>query len=232
MIGTVYINLSHDKNLFLQLGYLSPPIMLLYFVRSGLNFDFSAFTGGGNYGGQPLLIISAVYVVVRMVTKYAGSFVGSVVMRRPKVVRKFLGLALVPQAGVAIGLSALGARALGGELGAALENIILASSILYELIGPALAKMSLSLSGSIGAADEPDAVSPAPDASELIAQVKKIREENAREESDRKKELSAHGIYTPPPIGEEERAFTEAAEEQLEALSARPGLRRNGSLRR
>ena len=60
-----------------------------------------------------------------------------------------LRLALIPQAGVAIGLAAMGARTLGGDAGSALETIILASSILYELVGPACAKLSLYLSGSI-----------------------------------------------------------------------------------
>ncbi|MBQ2708993.1 MAG: cation:proton antiporter [Clostridia bacterium] len=233
MIGTVYINMTSDRSLFLQIGYLSPPIMLLYFVRSGMNFDFSAFGQGGSFGGMPLLVIAAVYLVLRMLTKYAGAFAGAAILRRPKEVRRYLGFALVPQAGVAIGLSALGARALGGELGTALENIILAASIAGEFIGPALARMSLSLSGSIGAEEVPEPETQPADASELIAQVKKIREENAREEQGRLREMNAHGIYTPPPIGEEELAFTEAAEEQLEAMSAaRPGLKSRGGFRR
>lgn len=68
--------------------------------------------------------------------------------QKEKEVRNYLGFALIPQAGVAIGLAALGARTLGGEIGIALETIILASSVLYELIGPALAKASLYLSKS------------------------------------------------------------------------------------
>ena len=62
--------------------------------------------------------------------------------------RNYLGLALIPQAGVAIGLAAMGARTLGGSAGTALETIILSSSVLYELIGPACAKLSLYLSHS------------------------------------------------------------------------------------
>ena len=64
--------------------------------------------------------------------------------------RNYLGLALVPQAGVAIGLAALGARTLGGQMGIDLQTVILASSVLYELTGPACAKLSLYLSGSYG----------------------------------------------------------------------------------
>lgn len=73
---------------------------------------------------------------------------GCLLAGKNKKVRNNLGLALIPQAGVAIGLAAMGARTLGGAMGDALETIILASSVLYELIGPACAKLSLYLSGS------------------------------------------------------------------------------------
>ena len=63
--------------------------------------------------------------------------------------RNYLGLALVPQAGVAIGLAHLGRRILPGEYGSLLMTIILASSVLYELIGPACAKLALFRSGVI-----------------------------------------------------------------------------------
>ena len=71
--------------------------------------------------------------------------------------RDFLGLALIPQAGVAIGLAAMGARIIGGERGGILQTIILSSSILYELIGPACAKLGLFLSRSYGQDAENDA---------------------------------------------------------------------------
>lgn len=66
-----------------------------------------------------------------------------------------MGLALIPQAGVSIGLAALGARLLGGDAGSMLQTVILSSSILYELIGPACAKLSLYLSDSYGSKAEP-----------------------------------------------------------------------------
>ncbi len=209
-IGAVYINVTGDGKLFLQLAYFSPPLTLIYFVRSGLNFNFDALTGGGAFGGIPLILIGLAYFGVRLVTKYTGAFVGSAALRRSREERNFLGLALIPQAGVAIGLAALGARSLGGELGVALETVIVFASILYEFVGPPLAKLSLALSKSIGGEDVPEA--PPPDAAELIDRVKKIREENA---------------ITLPPIGAEESAFTEAAEEQLEAIGSRPGLYRD-----
>ena len=88
------------------------------------------------------------YFFIRIIGKYSGAYLGSLTVKKDKKVRNNLGLALIPQAGVAIGLAALGARSLGGTMGQDLETIILASSILYELIGPGCAKLSLYLSKS------------------------------------------------------------------------------------
>lgn len=150
-MGTVYINFSGDDKLFKQLNYFSPPILLLFFVKSGLSFRLDALVDVQSaIGGVPLLVIGILYFVVRLVGKYGGAFLGCLVTKKSKPVRNYLGLALAPQAGVAIGLAALGARILGGDMGSMLQTIILTSSILYELIGPALAKLSLYLSGSYG----------------------------------------------------------------------------------
>ena len=147
-MSTVYINITDDDKLFMQLNYFSPPILLLFFVRSGVCFELGALTSGSNAGGTSLLMLGIVYFLVRIAGKYAGAFFGCLVTGKNKLVRNNLGLALIPQAGVAIGLAELGARTLGGEMGSALRTVILASSVLYELIGPACAKLSLSLSHS------------------------------------------------------------------------------------
>lgn len=148
-MGTVYSNVSHDEKLFKQLNYFNPPILLLFFVRSGLSFDLNALVNqSGAIGGVSLLLIGVLYFLVRIVGKYCGAFLGCLIVKKPKETRNYLGLGLIPQAGVAIGLAAMGARTLGGELGNALETIILASSVLYELVGPALSKLALYLSKS------------------------------------------------------------------------------------
>lgn len=148
-MGTVYGNLSHDGRLFKQLNYFSPPILLLFFVRSGLTFRLDALTGTSAVGTSvPLFLIGILYFFTRILGKYAGAFLGCLLVKKPPRVRNFLGLALIPQAGVAIGLAAMGARILGGDAGNAVSTVILASSVLYELIGPACAKLSLYLSHS------------------------------------------------------------------------------------
>ncbi|MBR2822424.1 MAG: cation:proton antiporter [Clostridia bacterium] len=211
-MSTVYINLTDDERLFRQLGYFSPPILLMFFVRSGMNFDLkSVLNTGGSIGAAPLLLVGVVYFLVRIVGKYVGAWIGCAVVGKDRKVRNYLGMALVPQAGVAIGLAALGARTLGGETGAALQNIILASSILYELAGPGLAKLSLYLSGSysnqleeIVQVAETDANGkPKTEAQKLIERVDAIQKELAAQ----RKEPS-----------EEEKAFTEEAVRYYEQM--------------
>lgn len=209
-MGTVYINITDDDKLFKQLNYFSPPLLLLFFVRSGLTFDLGGLlTPSDAVGEFPLLLIGVSYFLARIVGKYAGAFFGCMAVGKPKNVRNWLGLALIPQAGVAIGLAALGARTLGGETGAALETVILASGVLYELIGPPCAKLSLYLSHSYSTKLEEltEVDEKAPDGTQksslelLIERIEQIQ-----------KELPPH------VVSEEEQAFTRAAEEQYEAV--------------
>ena len=121
--------------------------------------------------------------------------------------RNYLGLALIPQAGVAIGLAALGARTLGGEAGDALNTIVLASSILYELVGPVCAKLSLYLSGSysdkieniVNVNETDENGNKKSEVDILIERINKIQEE-----------LPQHSV------NEDEKEFTNAAEEHFE----------------
>ena len=219
-IGTVYINLTDDEKLFLQLNYFTPPILLLFFVKSGLGFKLdSLFSSAGTLGSVPLWTVGVVYFIVRIIGKYIGSFVGGIVTRSKKEISRYLGLALIPQAGVAIGLAALGARTLGGESGEALETIILASSVLYELIGPVSAKLSLSLSKSYS--DKLEDIAPLdPTTEHKLSEVELLIERIHAIQA----ELPAHQNESPA-----EAAFTEAAEQQLEAMSH---PRRHGMMRR
>jgi len=206
MMGTVYINISGDDKLYKQLNYFSPPILLLFFVRSGLNFNLGAmFDFSASSTGMPLLIVGVCYFAVRIIGKYIGAFFGSALAKKKKNVRNYLGLALIPQASVAIALASLAARTLGGKLGSDLETIILAASILCEIAGPALAGLSLKLSGSysdkledVTAVEELDeSGNKLSEAEMLIRRIQAIQ-----------KEIPPHSLNE-----ENEEAFTEAAEE-------------------
>lgn len=209
-MGTVYINITGDEKLFKQLNYFTPPILLLFFVRSGLSFKLDALVNtSAVVGSTPLLTVGVVYFFTRIVGKYLGAFLGCKLVHKSNAVSNFLGLALIPQAGVAIGLAALGARTLGGETGVALETVILASSVLYELVGPACAKLSLYLSGSYS--DKLEDIVPEekiadagcePNAVELL--IKRIQIIQA--------ELNH------PAVSEEEQAFQEAADDYYNSI--------------
>ena len=93
--------------------------------------------------------IGMVYFLVRIAGKYAGSTLGALVIHGSPELCKYFGLALIPQAGVSIGLAALGQRMLPQDTGLLLSTIILSSGLLYEMIGPACSKIAIKLSGSI-----------------------------------------------------------------------------------
>lgn len=115
-MSMIYINLTDDERLFKQLNYFNPPILLLFFVRSGVNFNLSALVNSSeSIGSVSLLHIGIVYFIVRIIGKYLGAYIGCAMVHKNPLVRNYLGLALIPQAGVAIGLAAMGARTLGGE---------------------------------------------------------------------------------------------------------------------
>ena len=173
-MATVYVNITDDDKLFKQLNYFTPPFLLLFFVRSGVCFDLGSLTGGNGI----LLTVGVVYFIVRILGKYAGAFTGCAMTGKNKLVRNYLGLALIPQAGVAIGLAELGARTLGGETGDMLRTVILASSVLYELIGPACAKISLALSHSydMNSSDEQEKISKDSEKLDINLLIERIKE--------------------------------------------------------
>lgn len=209
-MGMVYINVSGDEKLFKQLNYFQPPIMLCFFVVSGMKFNLRSFTDMTKLGLVPLFVCAIVYFVARIIGKYAGAYLGATVTKSSKSIKNYLGLGLIPQAGVAIGLAAMGARLLGGGeggLGDNLQTIILASSVLYELVGPGLAKLGLYLSKSyttdideLVPQETVDANNEKSEVEVLIAQIKEIQK----------------NIPTVDVVAEDEAAFNEAADEYFE----------------
>ena len=203
-MGMIYVNISHDDKLFKQLNYFTPPFLLLFFVKSGVGFNMGGLFAGGSGFGLPLVAVSLVYLAVRMMGKYAGAFLGSMVAGKGKNVRNYLGLALIPQAGVAIGLAAMGAARLGGQTGEVLETVIVAAGVLYEIIGPACAKLSLFLSGSY---------------SENLEELVPLEQANNEEKTPVEMLIERIRVIqqTIPPheahAAEEEQAFNDAAEE-------------------
>lgn len=141
VFGASYINLTRDKKLYRQLNNFTPPIMSIFFIISGMNLDLSALATAG--------VVGVAYFIVRIAGKYMGCYLGCLMTKTEIQTRNYLGLALIPQAGVAIGLAFLGRRLLPGAPGQLLMAIILSSSVLYEMAGPVCAKIALIKSGCI-----------------------------------------------------------------------------------
>lgn len=139
--GTAYINTSGNKHLFKQLNQFTPPLLVLFFVLSGMRLVLPSLVEAG--------LIGIIYFLVRIGGKYAGAAAGSAAIHASPQIRRYLGLALIPQAGVSIGLAALGQRMLPAKSGLMLSTIILSSGLLYEMVGPACSKLAIRLSGSI-----------------------------------------------------------------------------------
>ncbi|MDX9873196.1 MAG: cation:proton antiporter [Clostridia bacterium] len=146
VLGATYRNITNDKQLFRLLNFFAPPILLTFFVVSGMKLDLHMLIVAGGMG--------IAYFFIRIVGKYLGAFAGASVCKMDKSIRNYLGLALFPQAGVSIGLAALGQRLLPPDMANLLTTIILSSAVLYEVAGPAAAKFAIVLSGSIPKDDQ------------------------------------------------------------------------------
>lgn len=141
VLGAVYINLTKDKKLYRQINNFTPPVMSIFFIVSGMSLDLTTF--------KTLGMVGVAYFFIRIVGKYFGTYISCKVTGKSREICNYMGLALVPQAGVAIGLAFLGRRLLPEEAGTLVMTIILASSVLYELVGPICAKKALILAGTI-----------------------------------------------------------------------------------
>lgn len=147
--SAVYINRTGEHDLYAQVDEFTPPVLSLFFIVSGMNLDVMALKTVGLAGVG--------YFVIRILGKYLGAYLGCRCIGTDRRTRDWLGFALIPQAGVAIGLAFLGKRVLPEGIGDLLLTVILASSVLYELIGPGCAKLALFRSGAIQAQGEKEA---------------------------------------------------------------------------
>jgi len=142
MLGTVFCNLcplSHD--LMEKSDKWTSPLFALFFVISGAELELSVFTDGAIIG------IGVVYILFRSLGKYFGAFLSAKWTRCAPQICKYLGITLLPQAGVALGMC-ITAMQLGQE-GTLIRNIILFSVLVYELVGPVMTRMALTAAGDI-----------------------------------------------------------------------------------
>lgn len=140
-LGAVVSNLSAYNLKTLQtLDGFTPPIFVLFFVLASLKLDIEVFKSVG--------FIAVGYVMLRAAGKLLGARFGTRAAVCSFEIRRYLGWTLIPQAGVALGLSLL-AEVKIPEFGGVIRTIIIASTIIYELIGPVIAKAALIKAGQI-----------------------------------------------------------------------------------
>ncbi|EFI42169.1 cation:proton antiporter [Peptoniphilus sp. oral taxon 386] len=142
LMGVVSSNIGKSNRRYSALiSSIAPPVTVCFFVLSGAELDFANLKTVG--------LMGASYIITRVIGKMLGAYSASKIAKFPKSVQKYLGLTLVPQAGVAIGLSLIASRIIPNPHGAMIRSIVLSATIVYELIGPLLAKIALDKAGCI-----------------------------------------------------------------------------------
>lgn len=142
-LGTVFCNMcEYSNDIMARSTRWSAPLYAVFFVISGARLELSVM------GSASVMAVGAVYMLVRCAGKYYGARFSSSIMKCSENVKKYLGITLFPQAGVALGM-VVSAQSLGGEIGGLIRNIILFSVLVYELVGPVLTRMALTEAGEI-----------------------------------------------------------------------------------
>lgn len=142
MLGTVFCNTcDFSEELMHRADRWMAPILILFFVISGAELELSVFSEGS------VLIIGLIYILSRSIGKYFGANISARVTKCDKNIIKYLGITLLPQAGVALGM-AMKAVELGPE-GNVVRNITLFAVLIYEIVGPFLTKVALTKAGDI-----------------------------------------------------------------------------------
>jgi len=147
MLGAVMTNVSDVANIIIeQTDRFTPPIFLLFFVISGADLNLSVLPTVG--------LVGVCYIIMRVLGKWLGAMTGSRLVKAHPNVQKYLGLTLIPQAGVAIGMAQLALTRLPAY-GHQIQAIVLAGTLIYELVGPVVTKFALIKAGEIGKAAVP-----------------------------------------------------------------------------
>ena len=120
------------------------PLFAAFFVISGAELELSVFAD------KMIVLIGLVYIVTRSLGKYLGAHYSAKLMKCSPAICKYLGITLLPQAGVALGMC-VSAQELGAADGLLVRNIVLFSVLIYELVGPLLTKEALTAAGEITA---------------------------------------------------------------------------------
>ena len=142
MLGTVFCNICEvSEELMDRADRWTTPVLILFFVISGAELDLSVFAQ------WTVVVVGIIYIIARSLGKYYGANISARITKSDPNIIKYLGITLLPQAGVALGM-AIKAIELGPD-GAIVRNITLFAVLIYEIVGPFLTKMSLTKAGDI-----------------------------------------------------------------------------------
>lgn len=143
--GVTVANLAprRSKSIFGLVEKFSPPIYTAFFVLAGAHMEFGRIAPW-------MVVIIAVYILCRMAGKVMGSWFGARYSGAPTVVRKYLGICLQSQAGVAIGLAILAGRQFNAEFGQIIIMVVMTGTFVIEIIGPILVKVGVKKAGEVG----------------------------------------------------------------------------------
>ena len=142
MLGAVFCNIcSFSKELMERADRWTAPILILFFVVSGAELELNVFSN------LWIVLIGVVYIISRSIGKYSGASISAKLSKCDPNIVKYLGITLLPQAGVALGM-ATKAMELGAD-GDIVKNITLFAVLIYEIVGPFLTKLALTKSGDI-----------------------------------------------------------------------------------
>ena len=143
MCGTIFCNMcDFSEEIMYRTDRWTAPVFVLFFVLSGAELDLRVFSNLAVVG------IGVVYIIARSAGKILGAHFSARATHCQDTICKYLGITLLPQAGVALGMSVTVAAQFGAE-GAIIRNIVLFSVLVYELVGPVMTKIALTAAGEI-----------------------------------------------------------------------------------
>ena len=141
VIGMTIVNLmKKSTKVFSSVNDFVAPFYVLFFTFAGASLDLKVLLSVG--------IIGIAYIFARGIGKYLGAFVGGKLVKAEKATTNYLGLGLLPQGGISIGLSVLVAQQLP-EYAVVINTIIMFSVLIYETTGPIFSKLAISLAGEL-----------------------------------------------------------------------------------
>ena len=143
MMGAVFTNTTKRSsvNTIMELcDRFTPPILILFFTISGASLKLNVLLTVG--------LVGLIYIVMRVIGKVTGAYLGATITKSPETVKKWLGLALIPQAGVAIGLTIVAGNVVP-QYANEIRAVVLCATLIYELVGPAITKLALKKAGEI-----------------------------------------------------------------------------------